>query len=111
MVEANDPELFSYSIEAADDAVVIRLRGELDAFSATVLGPGLAGLSLDVTEVRVDGSGLTFLDSTGIATLMDLRTRASGSGAWFALEGLPDPIRQVLEIAGLLEHLQVEDPT
>jgi anti-sigma B factor antagonist len=111
VADTNDGEPFAFQIETGDDAIVVRLHGELDAFSALVLGPALAELVLDVSEVRVDGSGLTFLDSTGIATLLDLRTRVSEVGGWFALEGLRAPIREVLEVAGLLEHLQVEDLT
>ncbi len=75
-----------------------------------MLANGTAGVPEPTTrEVRVDGRDVTFLDSSGIRGLIELRDRATKGGAWFSLGGLPEAHRAAIEIAGLLEYLQVGD--
>jgi anti-sigma B factor antagonist len=79
----------------------IALRGELDLVTApkliecltSVEGNGVTGVILDLRE-------LTFIDSTGIHTLVKAYERAQGNGHRFAMVGLQPAARRILEITG-----------
>ena len=64
--------------------------------------------ALDVpglTNVVVDLDKVTFLDSTGIRTLIVGRSRAMERGAKFRIMNPSDVVRRVLEIAAVLPLL------
>lgn len=87
--------------------VVVALAGDLDmdavddvcARTATALNkPGVISLVLDMAEV-------TFVDSSGIGCLVDIRQLASTRGAELQLENVPSRIRRLLEITGVDGYL------
>ena len=85
-----------------DHAVVVA-RGELDLAGAPALLREILGtLALPIGGVTVDLAYVTFLDSSGVHTLMQARTHALERGISFRLESVPDQARQVLETCDLL---------
>jgi len=75
-----------------------RLRAALEEVE---FGPG-SGLVVDL-------SGLTFCDSTGIATLVAAHQRAADVGAALLLAGLHSDIARVFQIMGLDQLLSLYD--
>ncbi|WP_310741761.1 MULTISPECIES: STAS domain-containing protein [unclassified Microbispora] len=67
-----------------------RLRAALEEIE---FGPG--------ADLVIDLSGLTFCDSTGIATLVAAHQRAHDAGAALLLAGLDSDITRVFQIMGL----------
>jgi anti-anti-sigma factor len=57
-------------------------------------------------DLWVNLAGVEFIDSSGVRALVRLR-RAHGARVRF--EHLSSPVRKVLEIAGLLDHLGIVD--
>ena len=103
-------EPFTVRVDRAGDTLTLVLHGELDVLGARTLATGLADLDLsDVAVMAVDCSGLTFLDSSGISTLLELEGRARWASVDFALVHVNAPQRRAIEIADLLDHLRVED--
>jgi anti-sigma B factor antagonist len=83
---------WSYSLAAA---------GEIDLYSAPDLEQALELVPPDVRHVLVDLSGVSFVDSVGLATLVTASRRFAGRGAQMLLV-VDDPrIRRVLEVTGL----------
>ena len=90
-------------------SVLVAVAGELDAHSA----PSLDQLA---DEPAVDGymhftlelSQTTFIDSSGLRSLIELQNRLkeSGDGA-LALQAPADPVTRLLRITGLGEHFAV----
>jgi anti-sigma B factor antagonist len=81
---------------------VVRVRGEIDVYSAPRLRAVLAGLPAPACyRVAVELSQVTFMDSSGLGALVGAvkRTR-SGRGA-LCLVGAPDHILRTLRITGL----------
>jgi anti-anti-sigma factor len=77
--------------------------GELDLYSRAMLSarisPSDAGsrLAMDLTGVR-------FVDSSGLATIVDARRRVQESGGVFTLIAPPDsPVARMLALTGLTE--------
>ena len=75
-------------------ATAPRLEDELH----TVHSAGTGDVVVDLTEVR-------FLDSSGIRTLLVARRRLGESDRALSVSGMSDPVRRVLEIAGVLDTL------
>ena len=72
MTESDEPG-FQVSHEQHDDTVIVRASGELDAFSTDRLVKHLdaaAEATPPPSAVLVDMTGITYLSSAGIATLI-----------------------------------------
>jgi anti-sigma B factor antagonist len=90
-------------------AALIAVVGELDASSA----PGLEELAGRLrTEgcitFTLDMSQTTFIDSSGLRSMLALHTDVakSGTGA-LSLQAPSDPVARLLEITGLTEHFTI----
>jgi anti-anti-sigma factor len=93
-----------------DGRVVIRLSGELDLdtyrdFDAALRGPPID----DRPQVTIDLSGLTFMDSTGLRSLIEADRRARVSGASILLRRGPRAVQRVLELSGVAHQLSFAD--
>jgi anti-sigma B factor antagonist len=86
---------------------VVRATGELDLAAADglwrviepLLGPGALAV--------FDGSGLTFLDSSGLRVLLQAHKRAEAEGASFRIVAPQQAVQRVLSLAGATDYLQL----
>ncbi len=97
---AVDGEL-SLSSERWGNEATVTVKGELDIATAPALADQLRGLLADGTcRLTVDLSEMTFIDSTGLATLVwALRAAREGDGD-IVLHAPQRCVRKVLEISG-----------
>ena len=87
---------------------VVTVRGEVDLATApelevrvrAVLGDAPHGIDLDL-------AGLTFIDSSGLRTLVALAKEASSRGGSLRLLNLPRHAQRVLELTGLDDWFDV----
>lgn len=87
--------------EIRDGYVLVRLSGEVDlSWSQAVRLAVLDALDHD-TAVGVDLSEVSYIDSSGIAVLVEGFQRARTRGSRFALVAVSDAVRAVLELARL----------
>ena len=92
---------------AEDGAVGLRLGGELDLGAIAALETAVAELAPDA-RVEVDLRELEFMDSSGVAALiqLDLRQRAGGGSVRCVVP--PDgPVRKLVDLTQLGEMLEV----
>ena len=94
MVEGLD-----FEVTQSDDSAVVAIAGEVDFASA----PELAGVlaELDQLRVTVDLSGVTFLDSAGLNTLVQAREQIRKRGGTLTVQGASPMVRKTFEITGL----------
>jgi anti-anti-sigma factor len=97
----------------SDGAALVTLAGELDLSTAEELREQLAHPEvLSARAVRVDLSRVSFLDSVIIGVIVTACKRVRAAGSSFSVvcdrEGIA---RNVFEIDGLVEYLQVEGPS
>jgi len=97
--------------ETIDGIVLIRLRGEVDlSWSQQVRQAVLAALERH-PAVGVELSEVSYIDSSGIAALVEGFQSARARGGRFALVAISDAVRAVLELARLDRvFLIVADP-
>jgi anti-sigma B factor antagonist len=90
-------------------ALGLRIDGELDLYNAAGVRDELADIAPDVRYVLVDLTGLTFMDSAGLATLLDgARDVAGRNGTMMLVVGDPAVLR-VLEVTGLERYFEIRD--
>jgi anti-sigma B factor antagonist len=89
------------SVEPAGDAVVLRLIGHLDLSTTATLWSCLETLDSRVSEVELDLSRMSFLDSTGLGQLINARRRFAAEGRVLVLRHPSDHARFVFDLTGL----------
>ena len=92
----------------SDGYDVLAVEGELDIATAprmiAALNEALAEMEL---PLLVDLTRVVFMDSTGLALLMNARRRAVRHGQGFAIVCPSGPIARVFEIADMVDSLRV----
>lgn len=84
-----------------DAGVVVELRGELDLYGAEMFCDRVRDL-IDggAAAVEIDGSGLSFVDSSGFKALLDVRHDAQQRGVAFSLVSASERLRWVIDLTG-----------
>ena len=86
-----------------------RLRGEIDVATAPLLRSELAALiSQNGANVVVDCAHLDFIDSTGVAVLLEAQSRLNADGRHFSIVNVSGGPRRILEGLGLADLLRLD---
>jgi len=96
-------------IEREGDHVVLAIRGDLSARLMTdVLRESLEEHYVDdgVHLIRLNISGVRFMDSYGVATLVGLMRASHDRGKRFVIEGATAQVRDKLQVTGVLGILE-----
>ena len=81
---------------------VVPLEGEIDLHVSPQIGARLATMiKQKPPQLVVDLSQVTYIDSSGLAVLIEAMQNVGGYGGKFALTGLQDGVRPIFEIARL----------
>ncbi len=99
------------TIDVSDVAPAMRLTatGEIDSTSAPVLRDRLdAVLDAGATDVTIDLTGVTFLDSAGLCVLAAAYRRMSAENRRIRVLASSRAVIRPLEITGLWDLLRVE---
>jgi anti-anti-sigma factor len=88
---------------------VVTVRGELDLATADRLWAELEPLLAPRAVIVLDGTAITFLDSSGLRVLLQAGNRASVGGAAFRLVAPQPAVQRVLDLAGTGDHLQTRE--
>ena len=88
-------------LRSQDGFQIIALQGEVDMHSATGLRERLLSALQDPAGLIVDMSEVSFIDSSGIAILVEAYKRAKQHSQAFALAGVRAAPMQVLQLTRL----------
>lgn len=96
------PEALDISTEQLDTATVIRIAGEVDLRTSPQLRSAVTERIADKpARVIVELGGVSYMDSSGVGTLVYLKREAERAGCRLVLAGLQPRVRAVFEIAQL----------
>jgi stage II sporulation protein AA (anti-sigma F factor antagonist) len=86
-----------------DGLVVATLTGEVDLDRADDVRDSLAAAAAETGchYLRVNVSGLDFIDSYGLGALVSARNSAAAKGVTLTLEKPSPPVRKAIEVTGL----------
>lgn len=101
---------FAVTTSAEGPATVVAVRGELDIGSAPVLREALLRLIADdeVPDVVVDGSEVTFVDSSGLAVLLMASRRWASVDKRIVLRRPSKALLRIVELTGALRAFEIE---
>lgn len=96
---------------STDPEPVLYVAGELDMATAPALREALLRLAAveEPTDLVVDGSGIAFVDSSGLAVLLMGAKRWSQADKRIVLRRPSVPLRRVIELAGAGRAFAFED--
>ena len=83
--------------------LIIDVRGKVDLFSSPKMRSAILEAigNKGISQVSINLSEVTYLDSSGVATLVEGLQRARSRHCRFVLFGLQDAAREVLKLARL----------
>ena len=91
------------TISSRDSALTIALSGEIDHHGAREMMSQLDDVIAERLPARLvlDLSGVTFMDSSGIAVLLRARRQMERTGGSLRVANIPAQARRVLDAAGI----------
>lgn len=100
-----EPPLTVQQTVAGGRARVV-VRGELDAFTAPDLLAGVAEAAGD--EVELDLAGVTFIDSSGLASVIAAHQRLDGDHRRLVIVQRSEVVQRLLDLSGVAERLNLD---
>ncbi|AYN42781.1 anti-sigma factor antagonist [Streptomyces dangxiongensis] len=91
---------FTVTVAHDADETVIAAAGELDMSTCPKVAEAIAALPAGNTSLRLDLSGISFMDSMGLNLLLTLRRRLEDSGGRLVLTGVHQQPSGLLRLTG-----------
>ncbi|MFG2342353.1 STAS domain-containing protein [Streptomyces yangpuensis] len=98
---------------SSHEAVRVELTGDLDHLHADLLVEAVDRLLAahpGIRDLRLDCTGLSSVDSSGLSALLMVRRHTDKAGAGLHLDGRTVQLNRILEITGTLDHLTAPGP-
>jgi anti-sigma B factor antagonist len=89
------------TLETGDRAYLVSVEGELDLYSAPRLQAELDALAPDASDVVLDLSQVTFIDSTALGAILAAGRRLREADGRLALVAATDATRKLLALVGV----------
>jgi len=102
------PETGGIRLVEEPGASVVHMWGEIDVALRSEASAALANALQRDVPVVIDTSEVTFMDSTGIAFLVQFYTIGSEEGLSVTLRNPPSVVTDVLEMLGVIEIFGTE---
>ncbi len=94
--------------ERIGDACVVTANGRLDGIYSTAFAKEVGELITgENPKILIDFAEIDFVTSAGIRAVLLLMNKAKASGAVFALCGINEQVREVLDASGLAALLTI----
>ncbi len=91
----------NYSVHEKGTFAIVELAGDIDLSCSPDARSTILGCLNQSKNVLVDLSGVTYIDSSGIASLVEGYQTAKKGNLRFGLVGVSDPALSVLQLARL----------
>jgi anti-sigma B factor antagonist len=93
-----------------DKSKVLKLNGEVDAYTAPKLRETLIPLTEEKdAEVIVDLHEVQYMDSTGLGIFVGALKSSKEFGSTLKLRGMTERVRRLFEITGLSEIMDIDN--
>jgi anti-sigma B factor antagonist len=92
----------------SDREITILLQGEYDLARAADLRHALLDISVRGPNVTADLSGVTFMDSSALRALLEVRNTLMSEDGSLRLTSVPDSVGVLLDITGMADLFGVD---
>jgi anti-sigma B factor antagonist len=89
----------------SESGTTLEAEGEIDLACATLLESELRQAEERGLSIRLDLSGLRFIDSTGLRILLEARDRSADDSHVLAIQGATGPVKDVIELTALSDRI------
>ena len=103
------PRILHISIRNRDQAIVVDLEGAIDLQNSHGLRTTLFEQLSATSRLALNMTGIRYIDSSGIATLIEVLKKARELKKDFVLFGLGTTVHDVLKLTGLLGVFRIAD--
>ena len=93
--------------QGAGHASIVALKGKLDIQGAEKIAVPFAAATGAAQNLIVDMTGVTFIASIGIRSLVSSAKAMSRKGGRLVLCGLSEPVHEVLQVSGITDLLLI----
>jgi anti-anti-sigma factor len=94
--------------ERVGEAFVVTAKGRLDGASSSIFADRIGGLITDQKpKLLVDFAGVDFVTSAGLRAVLMVLKKVKAANGSFALCGVQDSVRDVLDISGFTAMLSI----
>jgi anti-sigma B factor antagonist len=100
--------MLDVSSNKVDGRTVVQVRGEIDAATCDELAAALTAATRNDTRLELDVSGVTFIDSSGLRTLV-LAQQHLGDDRKLVVRGPDATFKRLLGITGLDAVFEITD--
>lgn len=97
------------NVTVKDSTANIAVEGRLSAAEVPELESALAGIAEEVSDFKLDLSGLEYIASAGLRVLVSVGKTAAARGGSLTLEHPGANVRDVLEMTGLDTIFNITD--
>ncbi|MGZ7086436.1 MAG: STAS domain-containing protein [Ilumatobacteraceae bacterium] len=101
---------FNVEVSYVAGCVVVVARGELDVVSGPILQSALDAQPPHV-HVVIDCLGVSFIDSSSLQLIVSQALVRQQSGGSLRLRNCMFPVRQLIDLTGLIHLFEVDDGT
>lgn len=106
----NNPLRLGIDVQKVEGCPVLMVKGEIDIYTAPMFKQAVVGLVSDGnTNVVIDLSGVTFMDSSGFGTLLGATRRLRPAGGGLHLAGANSTIQRMLRLTRLDTIMELYD--
>ncbi|MFF8387814.1 STAS domain-containing protein [Streptomyces kanasensis] len=91
-------DTFTVAVTHHPHGTLVAVTGEMDLTTCPRVEEACTVLPVGGKTLRLDLSGVSFMDSTGLNLLLRLRRRVQGDGSRMVLTGLQDQPRHLLDL-------------
>jgi anti-sigma B factor antagonist len=102
----------SITVDHCGSDSIVRLNGRIDVDSSPDLRDRLSALLSERSlprAITVDLAGVTYIETSGIATLIEALRIARHHQTIFCLQGLGGPVLRLFEVTGVLALFEASD--
>lgn len=98
----------SVDVKKCGEQTVIKVAGEIDAYTAPRLKESIYPLSLkEKCNLLVDLTNVTYMDSTGLGVLVGTFKNVKKNEGHFSITGLSERLHRLFSITGLSEIMDI----
>ncbi|MFJ4633472.1 STAS domain-containing protein [Streptomyces sp. NPDC088847] len=92
-----------------DGVRVIRLEGEIDHHTGSIVNQALRATAGCGSHVVFDMGGVTFMDSSGINLLLAAHHDLAAGGGWLRVAGATDAVLHTVQLVGIDRVIEFHD--
>ena len=96
-------------MHAEGSAEIVVVRGEIDLATADAVRADLRGAFERSGNVVLDLREVTFMDTQGLAVVIETQQSAAADGTRFAMTRAPDHVHRLFDMIGLTPRLTIVD--